>query len=132
VRFDQTIHGVPAKTREFCVRAKDQKGIANAGNDQSDDCGSRDSGRTNLHQPEAEENYDGHAGKQVLSRKLEVVDVWKRISSSLAPLWPLIITKVNPFVGPKRDPGLIRSITENSRLGDTPGWDDARRKEHSD
>lgn len=32
----------------------------------------------------------------------------------------------------KRDPGLIRSIMENSRLGDTPGWDDARRKEHSD
>ena len=32
----------------------------------------------NLHQPEAEQNDGGHAGKQILSRKLDVVDDGKR------------------------------------------------------
>ncbi len=75
---NQTIHGVPAELRRPRVGVKDEKRVARAGGDQGNGCDADNAGGKNFGQPEANENYGGHAGEQVPYRKMNIVRGGKR------------------------------------------------------
>ena len=71
--LNQPIHSIPAEPCKLRVRAENQKRIAGAGNDHEDACSARKPERETFHQAEAKEDDGGHAGKQVLRRKVPVI-----------------------------------------------------------
>src|ERR1700733_6231134 len=81
VRRNQTIHGVPAELRKLRVRVKDEKRVARAGGDECNGCDADNSDGIVLHRPETQQDDGGYAGKQILNRKMNVVDDWKRNES---------------------------------------------------
>ncbi len=88
VRCNQLVQGISIKFGKFCVRAQDQNRAGGTAGDEGQDCSPGKPDRNFFRPPEADKNYRGYAGKQILRRKITIVP---RLVAGprwlLAPTW---------------------------------------------